>query len=100
MIDQLAKAVVRWGYDKEILGNTTPQAQLAKAIEELGEVAGAVNKNNREQVKKEIGDVIVTQILLATTYDLDLCECLSTAYDSIKNRTGVVRDGVLVKEGD
>lgn len=50
--------------------------------------------------KLGIGDTLVTIIVLAHQLDLDVTECLSIAYEEIKNRKGKMINGTFVKEED
>ena len=51
-------------------------------------------------LKDAIGDTLVTIIVLAHQLDLDVTECLSIAYEEIKNRKGKMVNGTFVKEED
>jgi NTP pyrophosphatase (non-canonical NTP hydrolase) len=39
-------------------------------------------------------------LITATMYDLDFVECVESAYNTIKNRHGVIKDGMYVKDED
>lgn len=56
----------------------------------------AVNRN----FKDANGDTLVTIIVLACQLDLDVTECLSIAYEEIKNRKGKMVNGTFIKEED
>jgi molybdate-binding protein len=45
-----------------------------------------------------IGDMGVTLVMLCHKVDVDFVECLASAYDVIKDRKGVMRDGLFCKE--
>lgn len=49
-----------WGLYEE--GNSTEQMQILKAISEAGELADSIAKNDREQAKDDIGDILVCLI--------------------------------------
>ena len=51
-------------------------------------------------LKDAIGDTLVTIIVLAHQLDLDVTECLSIAYEEIKNRKGKMVNGTFIKEED
>lgn len=51
--------VERWAEERGIYEHSTPEAQLLKALSELGELADAVIKNDRDALKDAIGDVAV-----------------------------------------
>lgn len=62
------------------------RVQMCKTMEELGELASGINKNNRELQKDSIGDVVVTLICISLQLGLDFDECLEIAYNEIKER--------------
>ncbi len=99
-MDKLIKAVEQWSIDKNLdQGNSF--SQFAKSAEELGEVASALCRDDKDSLRDGIGDVVVTLIILAQQNGMDLHDCLNTAYDEIKGRTGVTtEDGRFIKESD
>lgn len=92
--------VQEWFEDKGLNKKENRYKQLAKATEELGELAGCIAKDKDEELKLELGDVAVTLIGLAGQHGTTMEECLSLAYDKISKRKGETRDGVFVKKGD
>ncbi|EPE2440946.1 MazG-like family protein, partial [Enterococcus faecalis] len=60
----------------------------------------ALARNNENDLRDGIGDVVVTLIILAMQNNMDLYECLNQAYSEIKNRQGKMVNGVFVKEAD
>ncbi len=54
-----------WQRDKGIYEHSTPLAQALKAVSEVGELADAVIKGDRDALKDAIGDVMV---LIASLY--------------------------------
>lgn len=105
--EKLSKLVVQWGKDKEILSKSTPLRQLDKTQEELEETREALIKliapnsqevNAIEEVKDGIGDMLVTIILLGEMVGMDTVDCLQTAYDVIKKRTGNMVNGQFKKD--
>jgi len=90
--------VIRWAENRKIIPNSTPQAQLLKTVEELGELVGAVIKNNRPKIEDGFGDVLVTLIITAALLDVNLTNCLDYAYQEIKDRKGTLgTDGIFLK---
>ena len=91
--------IVRWAEARKIIPNSNPQAQLLKAISEMGELADATIKNDREGIEDGIGDVMVCLIVYCAVQDMNLTNCMQVAYDVIKNRKGtLLSNGVFVKE--
>lgn len=98
-MDKLVELVEQWAKDKN-LDQAEPSKQFLKVTEEVGEVAAALARNDKDMLRDGIGDVVVTLIILAIQNDMDIYECLNTAYDEIKGRKGKMVNGVFVKESD
>lgn len=91
--------VIRWAEARRIIPNSTPQAQLLKAFSEMGELADATIKNDRESAMDAVGDTLVCLINYCALQDFNMVDCLELAYDQIKNRKGtLLPNGVFVKE--
>ena len=67
-------------------------------MQELGELSDSVCKG--KDVSDDIGDMLVVLINIAERNKLTLLDCLSKAYDDIKDRKGKMIDGVFVKQSD
>lgn len=50
--------------------------------------------------RDDIGDIVVTLILQCFMQGTCLAECLSLAYDEIRQRQGRMVNGAFVKDGD
>ncbi|MGM0284862.1 MULTISPECIES: MazG-like family protein [unclassified Enterococcus] len=98
-MDELIEQVEQWANNKG-LDKADPSKQMLKVVEEVGEVAAALVRNDQDALRDGIGDVTVTLIILAMQNDMDLYECLNCAYDEIKGRTGKMVNGVFVKSSD
>lgn len=99
MMNELVKLVEEWAKEKH-LDKAEPEKQMLKVIEEVGEVGAALARNNKNDLRDGIGDVVVTLVILAMQNDMDLYECLNQAYNEIKDRKGKNVNGVFVKESD
>ena len=99
-MNNLIKQVEQWSIDKGLdKGNSF--TQYAKSSEEMGEVAAALCRNDIDELRDGIGDVIVTLVILAQQNNMTLYECIEQAYEEIKDRTGVMsKDGSFIKEQD
>lgn len=98
-MNELVELVEKWAKNKG-LDKADPTKQMLKVVEEVGEVAAALVRNDQDALRDGIGDVTVTLIILAMQNDMDLYECLNCAYDEIKGRTGKMVNGVFVKSSD
>lgn len=98
-MNELVELVEQWSKEKG-LDKADSSKQMLKVVEETGEVAAALARNDRDALRDGIGDVVVTLIILALQNDMDLYECLNFSYDEIKGRTGKMVNGVFVKSSD
>lgn len=85
------------------LNKSNPKIQWMKVTEEVGEIRDVFLKpNNFEDpewsLKDAIGDSIVTLIVLCLQLGYSVEECLSIAYNKIKDRQGVMIDDNFIKK--
>ena len=85
-------AMVRGIYEK---GNS--KTQYVKLMEEAGELARALLKNDKPEVIDSIGDMVVVLTNLAKLEKLDIEDCIDNAYATISKRTGKMVNGTFVK---
>lgn len=85
-------AMVRGIYEK---GNS--KTQYVKLMEEAGELARALLKNDKPEVIDSIGDMVVVLTNLAKLEKLNIEDCIDNAYQTISKRTGKMVNGTFVK---
>ena len=90
--------IKQWHRDRNLIDGATDKDQLAKLIQEMGELSDNICKGR--DVADDIGDTIVVLINIAERNNLSLTECVNHAYNDIKDRKGKMIDGIFVKEGD
>ena len=90
--------IKRWHHDRNLIDGSDDKSQFAKLIQEAGELSDNICKGN--DIKDDIGDMIVVLINIAERNDVSITECLKTAWEDIKDRKGMMRDGVFVKQDD
>ena len=99
MSDDLIHLISVWSMVRGIINNSTPLAQFAKLVSEVGELGDNIAK--QRDVTDDIGDCLVVLNTLAIMNDTTLEECLKVAYNDIKDRKGHMNShGVFIKEGD
>ena len=99
MSDELIRLISLWSMQRGIINNSTPLAQFAKLVSEIGELGDNIAKVR--DVTDDIGDCLVVLNTLAIMNDTTLEECLKVAYNDIKDRKGHMNThGVFIKEGD
>ena len=90
--------IIQWAEARKIIPNSTPDVQLLKAMSEMGELADATIKHDKEAVIDAVGDVMVCLINYCVLQDINLVNCMEVAYDQIKNRRGtLLPNGLFVK---
>jgi NTP pyrophosphatase (non-canonical NTP hydrolase) len=94
----MKEKILNWAKDRNLLDPLNRQKQFIKLIEEIGELAQGMAKNDIVQIIDSIGDVQVVLIILAAQYDLDVDDCLNTAYLQIKDRKGKTVNGIFIKD--
>jgi NTP pyrophosphatase (non-canonical NTP hydrolase) len=95
-MDELVKKVEQWHYDRNLIDGATDKDQVLKLLQELGELSDNVCKGN--DIRDDIGDMLVVMINILARNKLTLEECLEVAYDDIKDRKGRMVDGIFIKE--
>lgn len=97
LIDKVNEWAISHGLDK-----SNPKTQWMKVTEEVGEIRDVFLKPNdfvdpEWSLKDAIGDSIVTLIVLCLQLGYDVEECLTIAYNDIKDRKGAMIDDNFVK---
>ena len=91
--------IIIWAQQRRIIPNSNPESQLLKAVSEMGELADATIKKDREAVVDAVGDVMVCLINYCALQDINLVDCMEVAYDQIKNRRGtLLPNGIFQKD--
>ena len=91
--------IEQWAIDRG-LHNADPSKQMLKLMEEVGELAEGLAKDNPDAVQDAIGDAYVVLTILSMQLGMDIRQCVKMAYDEIKDRKGRMVNGVFVKESD
>ncbi|MCB5934474.1 MazG-like family protein [Caldibacillus thermoamylovorans] len=99
MIDDLTVKIHEWAVYRN-LHTADPNKQMLKLIEEVGELATGIAKDNEWKIADSIGDVYVVLTILSMQLGLNISTCVENAYEEIKNRKGKMIKGVYVKEAD
>lgn len=97
----LNERTIKWGVDKNIIGEDrkgTSWAQSTKLLEEAQETYDAVSLGNLDEIKDGIGDVIISATLLAYMCGLTMDECHEAALLVVEKRTGSMINGTFVKD--
>ena len=90
--------IVQWGKDKGILDHGTVAMQFAKIIEEVTELGEGIENESTEEIEDAIGDIVVVLTLLSKMCNMNIEDCIKSAYNVIKNRTGRMENGQFLKD--
>lgn len=93
---QIIEKIEDWHHARNLIKGATDKDQLAKLIQEVGELSDNICK--QKDVSDDIGDIMVVLINIAVRNGISLEHCLEVAYDDIKDRKGTMVDGVFIKE--
>lgn len=96
-MDTLITAINLWAWERNLINGSNPASQAVKLMEEVGELAGGICKNNADVIKDSIGDAFVVLVILAAQMGWSMEECVEAAYNEIKERKGKMVNGVFVK---
>ena len=64
-LQELQPLILQWAKDKDLLKLENAPKQRLKLLEEVGETAAAILKNNTDEIKDGIGDIFVVLVILA-----------------------------------
>lgn len=98
-MNNLTLNIMEWSEDRGLDKGDT-RGQMLKLIEEVGETAEAMNKNSITDFMDGIGDIYVVITILAQQKGFHVENCALHAFNEIKERKGVMQNGVFVKDSD
>jgi NTP pyrophosphatase (non-canonical NTP hydrolase) len=87
-----------WAQDRGIYDKGNSHTQYVKLMEEAGELAEALLKNDKYEIKDAIGDMVVVLTNLAVLEGMQIENCIESAYNEIANRKGKMENGTFVKQ--
>ena len=87
-----------WADQRGLYDKGNDKTQYVKLMEEAGELAQALLKQNQEEAVDAIGDMVVVLTNLAVFVGVDIEDCITSAYNEIKNRKGKMSNGTFVKQ--
>jgi len=87
-----------WAAERGIYQTGNSHTQYVKLIEEAGELAQAILKQDKPEIQDAIGDMVVVLTNLAYQEGFEIEECIDAAYTEIAARTGKMINGTFVKD--
>lgn len=93
-----ANLIRKWATDRNLIEGSNVISQFVKLMEETGELARAIVKNDRDEFADAIGDIFVVLTIMAAQKDMVIEDCIARAYIEIRHRKGKMVDGIFIKE--
>jgi NTP pyrophosphatase (non-canonical NTP hydrolase) len=87
-----------WAKDRGLYDKGNSHTQYVKLMEEAGELAQAILKQDKPEVQDAIGDMVVVLTNLAHLEGFTIEDCIDSAYTEIAMRKGKMLNGTFVKE--
>ena len=87
-----------WAATRGLYQQGSSSVQYLKMQEECGELAQALLKKDKPEIKDAIGDIIVVLTNLAHLEGFQVEDCIDSAYQEIAARTGKMINGTFVKD--
>ena len=86
-----------WAEERGLYAEGDPKTQALKLVEEMGEICRAILKDDKPEVIDGIGDCVVVLTNLAELIGVPIEDCISAAYEEIRNRKGKMVNGTFKK---
>ncbi len=90
--------IIEWANERQLISANNAPKQALKLSEEVGELARAILKDNKEEQIDAIGDIQVVLIILAEQLEINYEEALKSAYEVIAKRKGKTVNGIFIKD--
>ena len=87
-----------WAKDRNLYQKGDSKTQYVKLIEEAGELAQALLKQNKPEIKDAIGDMVIVLANLSELEGFKIEDCINESFNVISKRTGKMVNGTFVKD--
>jgi len=87
-IREFQQLIKKLYYEKDLRRGR--EKTLIWLVEEVGELAEAVRKNDFKSVREEMADVFAWLVSLANLYDVDLEEAVKSKYPNVCKKCGKI----------
>jgi NTP pyrophosphatase (non-canonical NTP hydrolase) len=90
----------KWAEDRNLIEGSDLKSQFVKLIEEAGELANSIAKQDGNEFQDAIGDMFVVMTIMCAQYGFEIEDCIAAAYSEIKDRKGKMVKGIFIKDED
>ena len=87
-----------WAKDRNLYQKGDSKTQYVKLMEEAGELAQALLKQDKAEIKDAIGDMVIVLANLSELEGFKIEDCINDSFNVISNRTGKMVNGTFVKD--
>ena len=84
--------------ERGIYEKGTVKGQFTKLLEEVEELNQAILEKDKRKLIDAVGDCVVVLTNLSELAGVKIEDCINSAYNEIKNRKGVMKNGTFEKE--
>ena len=91
-------SIREWAQQKGIYDKGDAKTQYIKLMEEMGELAMSLLKENNDEFQDAIGDCVVVLTNLAKLKGYNIEDCINGSYQIIAKRKGQMVNGTFVKD--
>lgn len=93
-----ADLIRQWAADRNLIAGSDLKSQFVKLIEEAGELANSIAKQDDCEFADAIGDMFVVLTIMAAQNGMQIEDCIDGAWQEIKDRKGKMVDGIFLKD--
>ena len=94
----MVREIINWSKARKLDNPDNKFQQLAKVMEELGELSSAILKKDITETIDAMGDTYITLVILAHQMGYSLEDCAKRAFKVIEYRKGKTEGGTFIKE--
>ena len=87
-----------WAKERGIYEKGNIYTQFEKLLEEVEELNQAILEKDKKELIDAVGDCVVVLTNLSELAGVKIEDCINSAYNEIKNRKGVMKNGTFEKE--
>ena len=87
-----------WARDRNLYQKGDSKTQYVKLMEEAGELAQALLKQDKAEIKDAIGDMVIVLANLSELEGFKIEDCIDESFNVISKRTGKMVNGTFVKD--
>ena len=87
-----------WARNRNLYQKGDSKTQYVKLMEEAGELAQALLKQDKVEIKDAIGDMVIVLANLSELEGFKIEDCIDESFNVISKRTGKMVNGTFVKD--